>query len=349
VVRIPGTECIHLPETHCIVKLLRDIVDCVAPGVALITETNVPHEQNVSYFGDGSDEAHMVYNFALPPLVLHTFYAQNATAIAEWAAGLVVDSDTATFFNMLDTHDGIGVMGVKGVLSPEQIKSMIEEARRRGALISYKATEEGEEPYEINTTWWSAIDRGDENEEMTFRVQRYVASRSLALVIKGVPGIYTHGAMALPSDHALAERTGVRRDVNRGPIDPAMFSRELENPQSKRSILSGMLFRVDRARTHCRAFHPHGKQQILQLSPDVFTLVRVSPEGQQFVVTLTNVTDHTVTVEIELTTLEQTETAWRDLISGNDWEARDGKLSVELAPYDVIWLSPASSAPTFGD
>lgn len=84
----PGSECVHLPETHAVVKLLRDVMDTVAPGVALITETNVPHEENVSYFGNGYDEAHMVYNFALPPLVLHTFYAEDATAISQWAAGL---------------------------------------------------------------------------------------------------------------------------------------------------------------------------------------------------------------------------------------------------------------------
>jgi len=136
----PGTECVHLPQTHAIVKLLRDVMDDVAPGVALITETNVPHEENVSYFGNGYDEAHMVYNFALPPLVLHTFYTQDATAISRWAQNLKVDSNVATFFNMLDTHDGVGVMGVKGILSKQEIDFVIQRAREHGAYISYKMT-----------------------------------------------------------------------------------------------------------------------------------------------------------------------------------------------------------------
>ena len=216
----PGTDCVHLPETHAAVKLLRDVMDVVAPGVALITETNVPHEQNISYFGNGYDEAHMVYNFALPPLVLYTFYAQDATAISKWAQSLEIDSKAATFFNMLDTHDGVGVMGVKGILTKDEIDLIIEGAKEKGAYISYKTTENmTEEPYEINTTWWSAMNGENSDEDMAFQVKRYVALRSLALVIKGVPGIYTHGAMAILNDHDKVQRTGVKRDVNRGEID----------------------------------------------------------------------------------------------------------------------------------
>ena len=192
-------------------------MDVAAPGVALITETNVPHEDNVSYFGNGYDEAQMVYNFALPPLVLHTFYSQDATAISKWAQSLKVDSNTATFFNMLDTHDGVGVMGVKGILSKAEIDFIIDSAKERGAYISYKMTEnKTEEPYEINTTWWSAINRDGSDEDMDFQVKRYIAFRSIALVLKGVPGIYTHGVMAILNDHEQVKRTGVKRDVNRG-------------------------------------------------------------------------------------------------------------------------------------
>ena len=121
----PGTECVHLPETHAIVKLIRDVLETAASGVALITETNVPHADNISYFGDGTDEAHMVYNFALPPLVLHTFYREDATAISRWAQGLQAPSPTTTFFNILDTHDGIGLMGVKGILRVEDIDFIV--------------------------------------------------------------------------------------------------------------------------------------------------------------------------------------------------------------------------------
>ncbi|MBW1836948.1 MAG: sugar phosphorylase [Deltaproteobacteria bacterium] len=343
----PGTDCVHLPETHAIVKLLRDVMDVAAPGVALITETNVPHQDNVSYFGNGYDEAQMVYNFALPPLVLHTFYTQDATAISKWAQNLKVDSNTATFFNMLDTHDGVGVMGVKGILSKTEIDFIIDSAKERGAYISYKMTEhKTEEPYEINTTWWSAINRDDSDEDIGLQVRRYIASRSIALVLKGVPGVYTHGVVALPNDHELVKKTGVKRDVNRGMIDPDLLAEELKDPESKRSQLGRIGSRINLPRTGNRAFHPQGEQRVLNVAPDVFTVLRISPEGNRHVLTMTNVTDRATGIEIPLAGLGVKETRWRDLVSQKEWMAVEDTLSIAFASYDVIWLVPAGEWET---
>ena len=85
-----GTSCIHLPQTHQIVKLFRDVLDDVAPEVAIVTETNVPHADNISYFGDGHDEAQMVYQFPLAPLVLHALATGDASRLSGWAACWVV-------------------------------------------------------------------------------------------------------------------------------------------------------------------------------------------------------------------------------------------------------------------
>jgi len=340
----PGTACVHLPQTHTIVKLLRDVMDTAAPGVALITETNVSHAQNISYFGEGNDEAHMVYNFALPPLVLYTFYSQDATVISKWAESLKTVSNTSTFFNILDTHDGVGVMGVKGILPQPEIDFLIRQAQQHGALISYKSTELGEEPYEINTTWWSAINRDGSDEDMRLQVKRYVASRSLALVLKGVPGIYTHGALAIPNDHALAERTGVKRDINRSVIDPDSLVAQLRDPGSKRSQLCRMLRRVALCRTRNRAFHPQGQQCVLAFSPNVFSVLRISPEGQQRILTMTNVTNKTTRILVSLEELGVSESLWRDLIGGREQIAQQGCLSIDLKPYDVIWLTPGSQS-----
>ena len=131
----PGTESVHLPQTHEIVKLMRDVVDFVASGVALVTETNVPHQQNISYFGNGCDEAHLVYNFALPPLVIQAFYTGDAGALSRWAGDLHPPSDQTAFLNILDTHDGIGLQGVRGILPPEDIQVLVDRARKRGPRI----------------------------------------------------------------------------------------------------------------------------------------------------------------------------------------------------------------------
>ncbi|MEO0490693.1 MAG: alpha-amylase family glycosyl hydrolase [Cyanobacteria bacterium J06659_2] len=148
----PGTPCANLAQTHEVIKLFRDVLNIVAPQIALITETNIPHAENITYFGDGHDEAQSVYNFALPPLVLYTFYAESATELSKWVQTLDYPSDTTTFFNILDTHDGVGLLGVKNILSDQQIQFIIRNAREHGALISYRTAEGGlEEPYEINT------------------------------------------------------------------------------------------------------------------------------------------------------------------------------------------------------
>ena len=337
----PGTECVHLPETHEIVKILRDVMDVVAPGVALITETNVPHEDNISYFGNGYNEAHMVYNFPLPPLVLYTFYKEDATALSQWAQGMGNPSEVATFFNILDTHDGIGLMGVKGILSEEDISLIIKKAKEHGAYISYKMTEDRTtEPYEINTTWWSAINYDNSNEDMVLQVKRYIASRSISLVLQGVPGIYAHGAIGSSSDHELVKRTNHKRDVNRGVIDSKMVTERLKDPNSTVSHLRKRGSKLNLTRTRQRAFHPHGEQQILMVSPEVFTVLRTSPEGDQHILTVTNVTKRRAQIEISLSDLNIKETRWYDLLAEKDWMAENNKISATLEPYDVIWLQP---------
>lgn len=338
----PGTESVHLPQTHEIVKLLRDVVDAVALGVALVTETNVPFEDNVSYFGDGSDEAHMVYQFTLPPIVLHAFYREDATFLTRWAAQVHPPSDRATFLNILDTHDGIGLVGAKGFLPPGELRFVIETARQRGAYVSYKGTSgHGEEPYELNTTWWSALDPGGGEEPLERQVRRYLASRAVALVLQGVPGIYVHGALGSPNDHEGVARSGVNRDVNRGFIDAAQVRTELEDPASKLSLLHRWGGRMARTRAGLRAFHPNGRQRVLSLAPQVFAVCRSVPEGGEHLLALINVTGGPVALSIPGEKLPERAPGWHDLLTGNHLRADAQALPVALEPHQVAWLVPA--------
>ncbi|MHC4453989.1 MAG: alpha-amylase family glycosyl hydrolase, partial [Planctomycetota bacterium] len=176
----PGTSCANLEQTHMVVKVFRDILELVAPHVALISETNIPHHENILYFGNGYDEAHMVYNFALPPLVLHTFYTKNTTVLSDWAVSLKPASEATAFFNFLDSHDGIGLMAVKDILSNDEIKFIIQRAREHGGLISYKVDKDGKEvPYEINITWFSALNREDDTGHIDRQVKKFIASRAI--------------------------------------------------------------------------------------------------------------------------------------------------------------------------
>jgi glycosidase len=337
----PGTRCVHLEKTHETIKLFRDVMKVVAPGVALITETNVPHKENISYFGNGYDEAQMVYNFALPPLVLHAFYKEDATALSGWAAKLETPSDATTFFNFLDSHDGIGIMAVRDILPKEDIDFILRKAEAYGGYISYKTSQDGTEvPYEINITWFSALNREDSDEDMAFQVKRFVASRVIGLVLQGVPGIYLHSLIGSRNDIEAVLVTNSKRAINRTCIDADAVTEALKNPLSKLSRISREFGRLIGIRTKRRAFHPNGGQKVLMLSPRVFAVLRTSPEEDQRILTLTNVTNRACHFEVPLSEIGLGETHWFDLAGKMEWMVENGELHISMQPYDVIWLEP---------
>jgi sucrose phosphorylase len=338
----PGTSCASLEETHEIIKLFRDAVDLVAPGVALITETNVPHEENISYFGNGDDEAHMVYNFALPPLVLHTFYTEDTTALSDWAKDLETPSKTTHLFNFLDSHDGFGVMGVKDILSQEAIDDMINRAEEHGGMISYRTDRDGKEsPYEINITLFSALNREDSGEDMDLQIKRLLAARNISLVLQGVPAAYLLGLIGKRNDVEAALATRSKRAINRTVLDYELLMQSFEDPQNKlyRIRELGGLVRI---RQNHRAFHPNGPQKILMVSPNIFAVLRESPEGDEHILTLTNVANRICEIEIPLDEVGVRDTRWYDLIRGSEWSADAEKLPIRLEPYEVLWLKPSS-------
>jgi glycosidase len=337
-----GTDCASLEQTHEIIKLFRDVLDVVAPRVAILTETNVPHQENVSYFGNGHDEAQMVYNFALPSLVLHTFYNEDSTALSEWARELEYPSKTTTFFNILDTHDGIGLPGAKNILSKKEIVSMAEKAtREHKAFIGYKTGADGrEEPYEINSTWYGALNSEESGETLTYQVRRFVASRSIALVLKGVPALYLHGMAGTGNDPEVVKKTGVKRDINRTVIHEEDLDRALEDPESKLSHIRRHLRQLGLLRVRYRAFHPNGEQKILMISPGLFSVFRTSPEGDQHILALTSVSNKACSVEVPLSELGIQEERWYDLVREREFLVTERRMKLTMQPYDVVWLTP---------
>lgn len=350
--QIPGTSCANLPQTHETIKLFHDIFEVVAPGVALITETNIPHQQNIAYFGNGHDEAQMVYNFALPPLVLHTFYREDTTALSQWAEQLEFPSHACTYLNILDTHDGIGLMGVKNILTTKDINYLINRAREHGAFISYRSgANGGNEPYEINSTWFSALNLDSGHEPLAIQIKRFVASRSIALVLKGVPGIYLHGLIGTSNDVDTVIKTKSKRDINRQIIAESVLNQQLTLPNSKLSQLTEALGKLLENRVLQRAFHPQGEQLILQLDDKCFIVLRTSPDDQEHILAITNISQQTCHLEIPLeklqlhnpqSTFESTPDSnyWYDLIGNRGWKIEQQKISLVLHAYDVVWLVP---------
>lgn len=336
-----GTRCVHLDQTHIIVRLFRDVLDCVAPHVALVTETNVPHEENIEYFGNGKNEAQMVYNFALPPLALHTFLTGDCSRLAEWAATLEKVSDSATYLNFLDSHDGIGVLPAEDVLPEGAIQYLCEKIVEHGGFISYRTDGEGKEkPYELNSTWFSALNDPNAKESEQLQISRFIASRSIALALRGVPAIYLHGLLGSQNDTQDVLITRVARAVNRHNIDEETLTQDLENPNSRAAQISRRIVQLISTRRLNKAFHPNGGQEILDISPGVFGVKRISPDGTEPVVCLTNVTAEIQSVNPSKALMGEPCKAWRDLITKQVFFTESGDLTITMAPYGVLWLQP---------
>ena len=286
-----GTSCIHLPQTHTVIQLMRQVFDEVAPHVQIITETNVPHMDNISYFGDGANEAQLVYNFALPPLVLHTFHTGDATVLSNWAASLDLPSNHTTFFNFLASHDGIGLNPARGLLTSTEIENLVQTAMAHGGLISYKQNADGSQsPYEMNINYFDALSNPAGKELLDLQIKRFIAAQAIMLSIRGVPGIYFHSMFGSRNWNEGVRQTGQNRTINRQKLDYQQIEAELADPNSMRSQVFGMYRSLLKRRAASSAFHPHGGQKILDMGKDIFAVLRSSPDETQNVLCLQNVT-----------------------------------------------------------
>jgi sucrose phosphorylase len=336
-----GTRCAHLLQTHALVKLFRAVLDVAAPQVAIVTETNVPHEDNVGYFGDGADEAQMVYNFALPPLVLHTFQTGRCERLRTWAAALRRVSATATYFNFLDSHDGIGLSGARGILTGGEIDALVQRAQAHGGLVSYRADGDGgQSPYELNVTWYSALNREDAGEPQSLQVDRFLASRAIALVLMGVPGVYLPSLFGAKNDTAAVLGGSGNRSINRKTIDEAALVDALRDRHSWVHEVAVRFRRMVRRRIATAAFHPNAAQRVLDAGDAVFAVLRGGAGGVPPVLALTNVTAEPQEAVFAREHLGTAAAVWLDRITGRERRADHGVLRVALRPYEVVWLTP---------
>ena len=303
-----GTSCIHLPQTHRVIQFVRAALNELAPHVHLITETNVPHLDNISYFGDGTNEAQLVYNFALPPLTLHTFRTGEARVLSEWAKTLTLPSEHVTFFNFLASHDGIGLNPARGILPPADIEALVEKTLEHGGLVSYKHNSDGtQSPYELNINYFDALSNpkgllqspemmAEANyESLDLQVNRFIAAHAIMLSLVGVPGIYFHSLFGSRGWMEGVKQTGRNRTINREKCDLVSLQRELADPQSLRARVFVRFYQLLSTRSNSPAFDPHGTQIILDLHPSAFALERVSPDGTTRVLCLHNVSQQKIT------------------------------------------------------
>ena len=339
-----GTPCIHLPETHEVVKLLRDVLELVAPGTLLLTETNVPHPENVSYFGEG-DEAHIVYNFSLPPLLLHALRSGSAKHLTRWAAGLGEPPPGCTYLNFTASHDGIGVRPLEGILTPDQIDDLCGEMRELGGQVSERTHPDGSHsPYELNITYFSAMARSDED-DYARQIDRFLCSQTIALALRGIPAIYIHSLTATENDHEAVENRGYPRAINRHKWDLRRLDAQLANPAAPQARVFEEYRRRLLIRTRQPAFHPDGPQRVLPLSDAAFAIERTAPDGEQTLLSISNVSDEPIEVKLTDADTKLAGQRCRDLLEEGDGVLPDIR-EIRLAPYQTRWLTPSDSSRT---
>ncbi len=335
-----GTSCLHHPKTHAMVRLMRAVVDEVCPWVIIITETNVPHPENISYFGDGTDEAHMIYNFSLPPLTLDAFMREDSTHLQAWAATLDVGAPMTSFFNFMASHDGVGMLPAHGILSEDEIESMASKVKERGGKISYKATATGKIPYEMNINYMDAITEPSLADDQ--RARMFLASQSILLALAGVPGIYYHSLIGSENWQAGVKETGQNRTINREKLDFDKLSEELSTEGTRRNLVFEGYKTLLRARSISPAFHPSAGQKIVTTPKELFAILRTDRDEEERVLCLVNISNAAATASFTYGEIDLVdEKGFHDLVTGDYvYPSMDdgSRISLELEPHEVLWL-----------
>ncbi len=312
-----GTTSIHLPQTHEVVKLWRKIFDYKAKNVQIITETNVPHKENISYFGK-DDEANQVYQFALPPLTLHTFLSGDSTKITNWAKGINRISDTATYFNFLASHDGIGMRPSEGILTDEDRENIFKHVKNNGGRFNMKSNPDGSESvYEMNVTYYDALKTGDDEDE---NINKFIAAHGILLSMVGVPAIYYNSLIGSTNYYEGVETSGINRRINRQKFPEEQINQEIiSNP--RRNKIVNKMNEIIKVRASEPLFDPYNEQEVLNVSSDVFVIKRKKNNDE--ITCIINVTNKPLELSIDI--------KGTNILNNKDFSGK-------IKPYEILWI-----------
>jgi len=333
--KVIGTRCLNLDQTHEIVRLLRTLIEHAEPSAVIITETNIPNQENLSYFGN-ANEAHWIYNFSLPPLMVNTLVTGNCRHIKNWLMSMPPAQNGTTYFNFIASHDGIGLRPVEGLLDDAELEQLIKTMEHFGGRISWRALEGlAKKPYEINIALFDAL-KGTVNGEDSHQIERFLCAHAIMLSLEGVPGFYIHSLLGTGNDYERMTSHGHNRAINRHQWPADEIDHLLAQPESHHSkVLSGLKRLIAIRRTQ-PGFHPNATQFTLHLGDQVFAYWRQSMDRRQSIFCLHNISDQSQIILLSDINLIGTD-QWRDLISGRRFDNINESLA--LAPYQSLWLT----------
>jgi sucrose phosphorylase len=333
--KIVGNKSINLAQTHEVVRLLRTLIEHAQQDAIIITETNIPNTQNLTYFGN-ANEAHCIYNFSLPPLLINSLITGSCLYLKRWLMSMPPAQDGTTYFNFIASHDGIGLRPAEGLLEDDEIDTLVETMKLFGGQISSRTTEDGQQkPYEMNIALFDAL-QGTTKGKDSWGMQRFVCAHSIMLALEGIPGIYIHSLLGTRNDYEKLANTSHNRAINRHRWDLNQLTEQLSDTNSDHSHVLTALTHLINIRTQQIAFHPNATQFTLHLGLQLFGFWRQSRNRKQSIFCISNVSDQITDLPINELNLIIAE-YWVDLLTGQQIE--DITQPMQLQPYQTVWIS----------
>lgn len=332
----PGTACIHLQETHEIIKLLRTLIEHYFPEVVLICECNVPNRENLTYFGN-ANEAHIIYNFSLPPLLLYTLLSGDCRHLKTWMMSMPPAQSGTAYLNFIASHDGIGLRPLDGLIDDDERDALVDTIKDFGGKITMRKAREGyDKPYELNIALYDALKGTMAGGEDEWGLQRFVCAHAIMLALEGIPAVYIQSLFGSRNDYRRLEHTGRNRSINRHIWQIDELENTLADEDSDHGKVFNELTRLLGIRKKQPAFHPNATQFTLHLGTEVFAFWRQSMNRDQSIFCLSNVTNTQQLINLADINLISTD-SWRDLVNDEVLADLGGQLLIQ--PYQTLWIS----------
>ena len=331
-----GTSCTNLQPTHEIIKLFHTLIEYYFPSALIVCENNVPSNENLTYFGN-ANEAHVIYNFSLPPLLIYTLLTGRCSHLKNWMMSMPPAQSGTTYLNFIASHDGIGLRPLDGLIADDGIDKLVEKTKQSGGRVTYRKSREGsDKPYELNITLFDLLKSTFDSDEDNYSVERFLCAHSIMFALEGIPAVYIQSIFGSHNDLERLEHTQRNRSINRHIWDEFELEKELSDRQSPHARIFAELKRLLSIRKKQSAFHPNATQYTLHISDDIFAFWRQSINRDQSIFCISNVTATEKLINLRDINLINTD-EWKDLIGGRLYFNIQEQLS--LSPYQVLWIS----------
>ena len=325
-----GSKCINLKETHETIRLLRIVCNLLKSKPIIITETNLPEKENLSYFGVNNNESHWIYNFSLPPLLIHSFLFEDSTFLNKWCKNLPSTKIGNSYFNFLASHDGIGMRPAEGYLDKKKLLKFYKRLKKNGGQLSYRKVQGSfKRVYEANITLFNAFKKSDYDKKGKFFLERYISAHAIMIAFEGVPAIYFNSIFGTSNDEYKYIISGNKRDLNRYKWNKKKLDNLLKNKSSKQSIFYKQILKLILIKKQNKGFHPNAKRENLNMGKKIFCFKRTSLDKKQIIYNITNLSS-----KYQKFKFSYKFSKYKNLLDRTSLNHKS-----ELKPFETLWLS----------